>query len=166
MADQQPLINEFIDLFLQRLRDQGQNGMRAIDMTKWYEWTTFDIIGNLAFGESFGCLQNSKSHPWVDILFTSMKSIPMMQAMTDFPFSWSMKPILLALFMPRDVVKSRLASIEFSRQALKRRLELGISRPDFLEAMLKPGSEHVSIEPFLSLLSTSSPSSGLKHYSV
>ena len=136
MADQQPLINEFIDLFLQRLREHGQNGTRPINMTKWYEWTTFDIVRNLAFGESFGCLKTSKSHPWVDILFTSMKSIPMMQAVIDFPFFWAMKPILLALFMPRAVVKSRLASIEFSRQALKRRLELEISRPDFVEAMV------------------------------
>lgn len=166
MADQQPLINEFIDMFLQRLRDHGQNGMRPINMTKWYEWATFDIIGNLAFGESFGCLQNSKSHPWVNILFASMKFIPTMQAVTDFPFFWAMKPILLALFMPQEAVKGRQANIEFSRQALKRRLKLGKSRPDFVEAMIKPGAEHVSIESFLSLLSTFFLSSGLKHYYV
>ncbi|KAJ6027337.1 Trichothecene C-15 hydroxylase [Penicillium canescens] len=153
MAEQQPLINSFIDLFLRRLREHGENGMKPINMTQWYEWTTFDIIGNLAFGESFGCLQNSKSHPWVDILFASMKFIPLMQVLHDLPFFNALKPILLALLMPSEVVKNRQATINFSREALRKRLNLGITRPDFVDAMLKPGAEHKMSE--LEMIDTS-----------
>ncbi|KAL5362245.1 cytochrome P450 [Aspergillus floccosus] len=142
MAEQQPLINSFIELFLQRMHEHGGNGAKPINLTKWYEWTTFDIIGNLAFGESFGCLHHSKSHPWVETFFTSMKSIPLMQVVSDLPLFHVLKPILVPLLMPRDVMESRYANVEFARQALKKRLDLGIERPDFVQAMLKPGAEH------------------------
>ncbi|EKG13709.1 Cytochrome P450 [Macrophomina phaseolina MS6] len=145
MAEQQPLINRYIDLLMQRLRERGENGMKALDMVEWYNWTTFDIIGDLAFGESFGCLENSKSHPWVDILFDSMKYYPIMQALHDFPMFKVLKPILLALFMPRDLLRKRQTSVEFSRETLHKRINLGTERPDFVEAMLKKRDGYVSL---------------------
>ena len=56
MAAQQPLTNGFIDLFMQRIRRQGEGGAKPFNMTKWYEWATFDITVNLALGGSFECL--------------------------------------------------------------------------------------------------------------
>lgn len=34
-------------------------------MTAWFNWTISDIIGALTFGESFGCLENQRMHPWI-----------------------------------------------------------------------------------------------------
>ncbi|KAA8576391.1 hypothetical protein EYC84_006522 [Monilinia fructicola] len=42
-------------------------------MTKWYNWVTFDIFGDLCFGESFQCVEKVSHHPWVSTLFDSMK---------------------------------------------------------------------------------------------
>jgi hypothetical protein len=36
-------------------------------------FTTFDIIGDLAFGEPFGCLKNEKFHDWVALIFETIK---------------------------------------------------------------------------------------------
>ncbi|KAG8170285.1 hypothetical protein KVR01_001030 [Diaporthe batatas] len=33
----------------------------AVDMRLWFLYVTFDIIGDLAFGESFGCLENGRA---------------------------------------------------------------------------------------------------------
>lgn len=145
MAEQQPLINEFIDLFIQRLFENGASGMKPLNMTRWYEWATFDNIGNLAFGESFGCLQNSKSHPWVDLMFESMKFIPFMQVLNDLPLYSVLKPLVFALLMPKDVARKRKTSQEFSQATLKKRVNLGATRPDFVDAMLKKG-EYVSFQ--------------------
>lgn len=143
MAEQQPLINSFIDLLMQRLRQHGEDGTNPLNMAKWYEWATFDIVGNLAFGEPFGCLHNSKSHPWVDILFDSMKSIPMVQILSDLPLSFILKPLFF-IVLSRDVVSKRQASIEFSREALKKRIGMETDRPDFVQAMLNKEAEYVS----------------------
>ena len=40
-------------------------GAVVIDFTKWTNWLMFDLIGELAFGESFGCLDTQEYHPWV-----------------------------------------------------------------------------------------------------
>lgn len=41
---------------------------------KWYNYATFDIIGDLAFGSDFGCLASSNYHPWVSIIFGAIKA--------------------------------------------------------------------------------------------
>lgn len=41
LMEQQPLIQQYVDLLMQRLRENCQDGTRALDMTKWYNWTTF-----------------------------------------------------------------------------------------------------------------------------
>lgn len=51
MREQQPLIRGYIDLLVRRLREHGEGGKRAVDMAAWYNFTTFDVIGDLAFGE-------------------------------------------------------------------------------------------------------------------
>ncbi|KAH8768418.1 hypothetical protein F5883DRAFT_554550 [Diaporthe sp. PMI_573] len=44
MAAQQPLINGYLDLFMQRLREKGESGAKSLNMTKWFEWVTFDML--------------------------------------------------------------------------------------------------------------------------
>lgn len=50
---QEPLISEVIDEFVMQLGATASTET-GVDITKWYNLTTFDIIGSLAFGESFG----------------------------------------------------------------------------------------------------------------
>lgn len=49
MREQQPIIKKYIDLLVQKLRDNCDTG--AVNMAAWYNYTTFDVIGDLAFGE-------------------------------------------------------------------------------------------------------------------
>lgn len=59
MRAQEPLIKIYIDLLIQRLHE---NCFNPIDIVEWLNFTTFDIIGDLTFGESFDCLQTSELH--------------------------------------------------------------------------------------------------------
>jgi cytochrome P450 len=58
LRDQEPLLNKPFDLLMQRFHE---NAGKAIDISAWFEFLTFDIIGDLTFGEDFGCLENSKA---------------------------------------------------------------------------------------------------------
>lgn len=144
MAEQQPLINAYIDLFLQRIREHGEGGSKPMDLTKWFEWATFDIIGDLSFGESFGCLQTSASHPWVDSFFESMKFIPVVQSIRNLPLFSILKPLYFLLLIPKAVATQRRTSQLFAEESLKKRLSLTAERPDFVQAMLQRGKEYVS----------------------
>ena len=51
MRDQQPLIKKYLDTLLRKLKENGEGGKKALDIMAWYNFTTFDVIGDLAFGE-------------------------------------------------------------------------------------------------------------------
>ncbi len=52
MRAQQELIGGYIDLLVRRLGEKGGGG-EVVDMAAWYNYTTFDVIGDLAFGERY-----------------------------------------------------------------------------------------------------------------
>ncbi|KAK8073393.1 cytochrome p450 [Apiospora phragmitis] len=74
MLDQQPIIMRYIDLLVERLREKAvvDRGI-PLNMVLWYNYATFDIIGDLAFGEAFGCLESAALHPWVAVVFSWIK---------------------------------------------------------------------------------------------
>ena len=42
-----------------------------VDIVRWLNFSTFDIIGKLVYGgEPFGCLRRQEFHPWVALIFT------------------------------------------------------------------------------------------------
>lgn len=58
------MIQKYGDLFVEYLRDHERKG-EAFDITFPLTCTTFDVITELAFGESFHVLKNGQSHPFV-----------------------------------------------------------------------------------------------------
>ena len=59
LKEQEPILNKYFDLLIRRLKE---NCNEPVDLTAWYNFLTFDLIGDLAFGESFQCLENSSLH--------------------------------------------------------------------------------------------------------
>ena len=64
MLEQEPLIKGHVDLFLRRLHEKADGGEATLDIFEWFAYCTFDMIGELSFGEPFGCLEDSMMHPW------------------------------------------------------------------------------------------------------
>ncbi|ORY62226.1 cytochrome P450 ClCP1 [Pseudomassariella vexata] len=132
LRDQEPLITSYIDLLLQRLRENCDAGKKALNMAAWYNFATFDIIGDLAFGESFGCLENSAYHPWVGIIFKMARAGTILQVLNHFPRT---KRYLLKL-VPKSMAEQQEKHDALTRAKLERRMASG-ERPDFVETMLK-----------------------------
>lgn len=61
LLEQESIIRGYVDLFIERLKPFAAN-RDAINMCNWFNFTTFDIIGDMAFGEPFGCLRDGKIH--------------------------------------------------------------------------------------------------------
>ena len=47
-----------IDNFINPLGKDGGPKTGGLDMNKWYEMAAFDILGDMAFGQSFGSVDN------------------------------------------------------------------------------------------------------------
>ncbi|KAF4976231.1 hypothetical protein FZEAL_7069 [Fusarium zealandicum] len=133
MQRQQPIIKTYIDLLFQRLQEQCDDGRRPLNIVNWFNFTTFDIIGDLAFGEPFGCLENTDYHPWVELIFASVKSATWASNMRRYAF---LQKILMHL-VPKEVKTKFLEHKELSKEKVRKRLSMVTERPDFMDSMMR-----------------------------
>jgi len=63
LSEQEDIVQQCIDGFIDRIGHDGA-GPQGLDVSEWYEMVAFDILGEMAFGESFHCVdKGSCSHP-------------------------------------------------------------------------------------------------------
>jgi cytochrome P450 len=140
MVDQQPLIGHYVDLLIERLREKSKNGTEPLNMVSWYNWTTFDIIGDLVFGESFGCLDSSSYHYWVKFIFEAVWINTIMAELRRF----TVGRFCLQWFMPKTMEERSWRHKRLTEEKVAQRLRLGVERPDFMEAMSPEKGDPVS----------------------
>ncbi|KAF9873229.1 hypothetical protein CkaCkLH20_09392 [Colletotrichum karsti] len=129
LREQESMIQGYIDLLIQRLHENSNQG--ALDICAWFNYATFDIIGDLTFGEPFGCLQQSAMHPWVQLIFANVKTSAIESALARFPVAKQ----LLPFFVSPKLVKQASESKELSKEKVSRRLELQDARLDLVHGM-------------------------------
>lgn len=135
MQDQQPLITQYIDLLMDRLQELTKGGREeaVTDMGAWFNFTTFDIIGDLSFGAPFGCLESSSYHPWVTAILKGVKEFSMLLVMNWFFPSFSR--VVKVLTPWHHPAKHTNEQAEFARVQVVKRLNSGVERPDFVQAL-------------------------------
>lgn len=92
LKSQEPLIVEAVDRLIEKLGQAGQCP-EGTDLVMWYNLTTFDIIGSLAFGQDFGGVASGTQHFWVSIVTKSLRLGALADCLRRFPaagavFQW------------------------------------------------------------------------------
>ncbi|KAH8807414.1 cytochrome P450 monooxygenase [Xylogone sp. PMI_703] len=134
MLNQEPMIKKYVDMLFERLTTESAGGTKALDMVKWYNYTTFDIIGDLAFGEPFGCLETSTYHPWVSLIYTSIKNRAFFIMAERLPGLTS----ILKRFVPKEIATKWAEHTQLSEGKVRKRLATVTDRPDFIHSMTQP----------------------------
>ncbi|KAK6381925.1 hypothetical protein LTS17_003810 [Exophiala oligosperma] len=140
LRSQEDLMEVYIGKLISALRNRAENGVGGgiVDMAKWYNFLTFDVLGDLAFGEPFGCLDSGGYHPWVELIFLGFKLASYMQAIKRHP--WLMP--IVKLVLPRDLIRKQSDHQKMSFEKAKQRAELGPKdRPDFMSHVLRANDE-------------------------
>lgn len=134
LTEQEPLIRSYVDLLIIQLRKQVEtNKSSTLDISTWYNFTTFDIVGDLGFGESFDCLKDVKYHSWVEMIISQFKAATLGLAMQYYPAGrWFMQN-----WVPQSLIDDVFKHIQFTNDKVRRRLNRKVDRPDFLSEVLK-----------------------------
>jgi hypothetical protein len=131
LREQEPLIHTYCDLLIKRLYDQIEGPRKGeVDIVSWFNFTTFDIIGDLAFAEPFHGLEKGEYHPWVATIFKNIRLVPIMRAIRAYPPLGTVVYGLLSLFP--SILKAKADFRAFTRDKMMRRLERKTSRRDFM----------------------------------
>ncbi|KAH8881101.1 cytochrome P450 [Thozetella sp. PMI_491] len=131
VAQQQPYLMKYIDLLIQQLRAQCDGGRGRVDMVAWLNWTTFDIIGDLTFGEPFQCLETASYHPWVAFVFERIRMYIVHSIICRLPIPANMMESIL----PQSVKEKGARHVKFATERVRQRLAVKDPRPDFLESL-------------------------------
>ena len=132
LREQEPILRDYVDLLIQKLREESEGG-KLVDIVNWYNYTTFDIIGDLCFGESFHNLDNKGEHPWISGVLKAVK-MGMLHAQTRVIPSLG---FVVKRAMPIYLKGARSRIFGFTQERVNRRLKQKMQRPDFMTYVLK-----------------------------
>ncbi|KAI1858902.1 uncharacterized protein JN550_012361 [Neoarthrinium moseri] len=127
LADQEDILQRCVNGFVLRLGIEAET-RGWLDMTKWYEMIAFDILGEMAFGESFDCITNGKSHFWSDMVVEHLFFVTVLDNLRRYPLVSALGRRLL----PALTIGVRERHSGYSREKVARRLQIENGRQDFL----------------------------------
>ncbi|KAL8296862.1 hypothetical protein RB601_003680 [Gaeumannomyces tritici] len=67
---QEDVVLHYIDLLVEQIKVHGSKP-GGMDMTDWFTWLAFDVVVDLAFGDSFQSVENGCSNEWLEMLVNS-----------------------------------------------------------------------------------------------
>ncbi|KAH7124596.1 cytochrome P450 [Dactylonectria macrodidyma] len=138
MYEQESIIKQYIDLLIEQLTKRAKSN-ESVDIIKWLNFTTFDIIGDLTFADSFHSLSSSDYHPWVLDIFDGIRGNARRRFLDAYPL---LRP-LIWLTTGTEEIKKATTQREFAMDKAKARMALGTEpgRRDFMTYMMKANRE-------------------------
>lgn len=121
---------------MRRLREKSKD---PINLELWFRYVVFDIICDLAVGESFKCLESDDLHPWITAMVEGGKPMGFLTAV-------NMYPTLAALLNPVLSIAAKgpmRLHDEMVKPMVEKRLAVG-DRPDLINPLVRLQSSEKS----------------------
>jgi len=133
LREQEPTIMQHIEHLIQQLRKKCEGGKTAVEMEKWYIWTTFDIIGDLVFGQDFESLRSAKHSPLFQLVLDTVTAIDFVAALKYLGLEFVVR-ILTKVGGANAAYDAVLDDIG---ERLKKRMASADEKPDLIEGLLR-----------------------------
>jgi cytochrome P450 len=130
---QEPLFQKYADLLKYKVAEVGQDGKKPIDIGALLNFTTFDIMAELTFGQNLNMLAKTEYSPWVESIVGSLKMLPLVAMINYYPL---LRITLFERFQPKFIAEQRKAHCSFSEELVNRRLKVGSNKPDVWNLVL------------------------------
>ncbi|KAL1620285.1 hypothetical protein SLS56_009719 [Neofusicoccum ribis] len=120
---QEPLIKKYVDKLIANMHSTvAKDAGAELDLVKLYNCTTFDIMGDLTFGEPLGMLEASEYTPWVAAVFGQIKTGDLSRIRLEYPWIGS----LLRAVLPASLREMERLHFQHSVERVDRRLAKGV----------------------------------------
>ena len=117
LLSHEQLEQRYVNLFIEQVRRHGseKGGMNVVD---WFNYLTFDIIGELVFGESFGALEKGTSSFWIAVILDNMASGLIIDLIRRLGFYIGFKKLLALL--PFEKIEAMNTHTQITREMAAR----------------------------------------------
>lgn len=131
VREQEVVVKSYVDLLIQKLHKNAGKGPQ--DMVAWFNWTTFDLIGDLTFDRSFDCLENEAYHEWIPFVAGGIKSVLIMSEINRYPIVGR----ILSWLVRDKVQHAGKKGYQFTKARVEHRMASATDRLDFLGYILR-----------------------------
>jgi cytochrome P450 len=141
LKEQEGILHFYVNLLVERIQELVNKEPKSgavINVVPWFNFVTFDIFGDLGFGESFNCLQDSKYHPWIALLFNSVKAVSFGSAVRFYP----VVERILFMCIPPSLRKVQRDHYQLIVDKVARRLNFELERPDIMSHVMRGLERH------------------------
>jgi Cytochrome P450 len=131
LRDQEEMLNVYFDLLITKLKQQITGPTKGkVNMVRWYNYTTFDIVGDLAFGEPFYALEGGEYHPWIARVIKYVKYGHWLRVGKRYPLFQRLLETIVSLFP--NLRDAHATHFKYTRDTVGRRLDTDTERKDFI----------------------------------
>ncbi|KAH6679214.1 cytochrome P450 [Halenospora varia] len=145
LQGQEPVIQKNVQLFIEKLCQLSRTtDMAQVNMVHWYSFVTFDILGDLAFGEPFGCLEGGKYHKWVSLGTDTIKYMTYTAALKHYPWIYSLTKLLI----PKSMLDKGRDHYNYTVSKVSNRMSIDRQQVDFMTSVMKANRnfKHMTLE--------------------
>lgn len=136
LMDQEPIIQDYMGKVVYNFRKLAQKN-ETFNICDWFNYFTFDTMGDLAFGESFGCLDRGEYQEWVHMLFHCVKDGALTQATRRIAGTGTWFQQFIVNLIP-NMGKAVAYHVSHTREKVLKRLQLKeIDHRDFIWYILR-----------------------------
>lgn len=136
LREQESLIQGYITMFINGITRACEHGEVTLDMVSWFNFVTFDIIGDLAFGEPFGCLENGTSD-WLAKLNQIEEAQIQFRVIQHIPIVGRYARKIVETLVASEAVKGSEGHRRLTYEKVTRRVNNKEARPDFMDHILR-----------------------------
>jgi len=144
VEEQAAMLVKYADLLVTQLKAAVQKNP-VQDMSAWYNCTTFDFMGDFAFGEAFHCLdRGGKYHFFLETIFGGVVLGLQMQQIERYGLLTLLKPLI-----PKSFMKPKEDMDRYTEELVDRRVKRGYvpGKTDVFNYLLSNKKEEDQLGP-------------------
>ena len=151
LVAQEDIIQRCVNDFIAKIGPASQRSPEGINIVEWFEMSAFDLLGEMAFGDSFECIAEEKHHFWIDMVLQHVADFVLMDNLRRF----AVLKVFAKWLLPSLVMSVRAKHTQYSRDKVRKRLESESPRKDFFTNIVsKVKAGEVSLEEMTAHAST------------
>jgi len=137
LLEQEDIVLKYANMLMIAIQEESRKG--PINFIDYYNWITFDVLGELAFSEAFGSVRNRKTDSWIATILQAIKFGAYDSAIYRLsPRVWKIMPY----FIPSKITNEALNHVNQSKAKILARMEKGdLERRDFCSYLFENKEE-------------------------
>lgn len=137
LRDQEVLFRKYANQLVTKLKQLGSVPINMVDM---YNYTTFDVMGDLAFGGELHLLNGPPDNPWRDWVqaqFVDVQALAKMIALRQ----WDVLDWLVPYLIPKSMMTKHIENHNNAAKMVDQRIATETNRPDIWTLVLREQGE-------------------------